>query len=82
MVRQLLTESLVLSMCGAAAGVGLAAVVLHIFRAANPVELPPGNVVEMRWQMLLFVAALSVVCTLLCGMAPAWRASTSCGFSA
>jgi putative ABC transport system permease protein len=75
MVRQLLTESLVLSMCGAVAGVGLAAMVLHIFRAANPVELPPGNVVEMRWQMLLFVAALSVVCTLLCGMAPAWRAS-------
>jgi predicted permease len=75
MVRQLLTESLVLSICGAVAGVGLAAMVLHIFRAANPVELPPGNVVEMRWQMLLFVAALSVMCTLLCGMAPARRAS-------
>jgi putative ABC transport system permease protein len=49
--------------------------VLRIFRAANLVELPPGNVVEMHWQVLLFVAALSVLCTLMCGVAPAWRAS-------
>ena len=75
MTRQLLTESLVLSMCGAAGGVGLAEAVLHIFHATNPVELPPGNVVEMRWQVLLFVAVLSVLCTLMCGVAPAWRAS-------
>ena len=75
MMRQLLTESLVLSMCGAAAGVGLAAMMLRIFRAANPVELPPGNVVEMHWQVLVFVAALGVLSMLLCGVAPAWRAS-------
>jgi putative ABC transport system permease protein len=75
MMRQLLTESLLLSGCGAAAGVGLAALVLHIFRAVNPVELPPGNVVEMHWPVLLFVAALSVMCMLACGVAPAWRAS-------
>ena len=53
----------------------MAALVLHIFRVLNPVELPPGNVVEMRWPVLLFAAALSVVCTLLCGIAPAWQAS-------
>jgi predicted permease len=75
MIRQLLTESLMLSLCGAAAGVGLAALVLHLFRSANLVELPPGNAVEMRWQVLLFAGALSVLCTLSCGVAPAWRAS-------
>ncbi|HZD76661.1 MAG TPA: FtsX-like permease family protein [Acidobacteriaceae bacterium] len=75
MIRQLLTESLLLSLCGALAGVGLAALVLRLFRAANPVQLPPGNGVAMHWQVLLFVGALSVLCTLLCGVAPAWRAS-------
>jgi putative ABC transport system permease protein len=75
MIRQLLTEALVLSMCGAAAGVGIAEAMLRIFRATNPVELPPGNAVEMRWPVLLFVAALSVLCTLACGVVPAWRAS-------
>ena len=75
MVRQLLTESLLLASCGAAAGVCLAMLVLHIFRAVHPVELPPGNGVEMRWHVLLFVAALTMVCALLCGVAPAWRAS-------
>lgn len=75
MMRQLLTESLVLSMCGAAVGVGLAVAMLHIFRITNPVDLPPGNVAEVRWQVLLFVAALSALATLLCGVVPAWRAS-------
>jgi predicted permease len=75
MMRQLLTEALVLSMCGAAAGVGMAEAVLRIFRTTNPVELPPGNVVEIRWQVLLLVAALSLLCTLVCGVVPAWRAS-------
>jgi predicted permease len=75
MMRQLLTESLLLSICGAAAGVGLAIVMLRIFRRTNPVELPPGNVVEMHWQVLVFVTALSILSMLLCGVAPAWRAS-------
>ena len=75
MMRQMLTESLVLSICGAGMGLGLAALVLRVFCVVNPVELPPGNVVEMRWPVLLFTVALSVVCTLLCGIAPAWQAS-------
>ncbi len=75
MIRQLLTEALVLSGSGAAAGIGLAALVLHIFRVMNPVELPPGSVVEMRWPVLLFAAGLAIACMLLCGAAPAWQAS-------
>lgn len=47
----------------------------HWFRAVNPVELPPGNVVSLDWQVLLFAASLGVASTIAFGLFPAWRAS-------
>ncbi|HEX6772502.1 MAG TPA: FtsX-like permease family protein, partial [Acidobacteriaceae bacterium] len=75
MVRQLLTESMVLSVFGALAGVGIAAIVPRALAAWSPVTLPPGNDAAIRWPVLLFVALLAGICTLLAGVAPAWRAS-------
>jgi putative ABC transport system permease protein len=77
LVRQLLTESVLLSLAGGAAGVGLAWAVVAAFRAAPP---PPGALpialgftLDMR--VLSFSLALSIVTGILFGLAPALRAS-------
>ena len=75
LIRQMLTESLVLALCGTGAGVLLALLMLHWFRAVNPVELPPGNVVSLHWQVLLFAALLGVASAIVFGLLPAWQAS-------
>ena len=56
-------------------GVLLALLMLHWFRAVNPVELPPGNVVSLHWQVLLFAALLGFSSAIVFGLLPAWQAS-------
>ncbi len=75
LIRQMLTESLVLALGGTGAGVLLALLMLHWFRAVNPVELPPGNVVALHWQVLLFAALLGIASAIVFGLLPAWQAS-------
>ena len=48
---------------------------LHWFRAVNPVELPPGNVVSLHWQVLLFAALSGIGSSIVFGLFPAWQAS-------
>jgi putative ABC transport system permease protein len=75
LVRQLLTEHLLLSAGAALAGVALAIGGVYYFRAANPIELPPATVVRVDARILGFTVLLSVVTTVLFGLAPAWKAS-------
>ena len=74
-IRQLLTESLLLSISGAALGIFLAAASIRYLNAANPVELPPGNPITINWQILAFTAFLAILSAALFGLAPAWKAS-------
>ena len=75
-VRQLLTESILLSVIGGAAGVALAWVAIQAFRAAPP---PAGALPQLDLaldqRVLLFSLALSVATGILFGLAPALRAS-------
>jgi predicted permease len=75
LMQQMLTESLMLALCGTGVGVVLAVSTIHWFRSANPVELPPGNVVALDWRVLLFAALLGVGSAIAIGLIPAWRAS-------
>ena len=75
LIRQLMTENLILSSAGASVGILLAYVAVALFRAANPVELPPGNPVQLDWQVLAFTVVLSGLTVLLFGFIPAWNAS-------
>ncbi|AKF80723.1 permease [Myxococcus fulvus 124B02] len=76
LVRQLLTESLLLSLVGGGLGVLLASSALPALLALAPPELlTPGAQVELEGTVLLFSLGLSVVTGLLFGLLPAWQAS-------
>ena len=77
MIRQLLTESLLLSLLGGLAGIGLAVAMLRAFQAAPP----PGGVLpfsieaSVDQRLLLFSLVLSLVTGIVFGLAPAIQAS-------
>jgi len=75
-VRQLLTESLLLAAAGGVAGWGLA---LALVRAA-PSMMPPGTLPQgidltIDARLALFGAAISIAAAILFGLAPAWQAT-------
>jgi predicted permease len=77
LVRQLLTESLLLSLIGGVTGVGLAWAVIQSFQAAPP---PPGALplavdFSMDQRVLWFSLALSLLTGLVFGAVPALKAS-------
>ncbi len=75
-VRQLLTESLVLALVGGAVGIGLAFLVMRAVVALMPqFMLPSETVIELNMPVLLFTVALSLVSGVLFGTAPAWQAA-------
>jgi predicted permease len=76
LVRQLLTEALVLSVAGGAAGAALAWAGSRLLSAvALPVELPVQFDVGADWRVLLFAFAISLVAGVLFGVAPARQAT-------
>ena len=72
-VLQALTESLLLGFLGSVAGLALAAILVQWFRAANPIELPPGAGLSIDWPMLLFTAASGIASSIVFALFPAWR---------
>jgi putative ABC transport system permease protein len=75
LVRQLLTESVVLSLFGGVAGLLLARWGLDTLLALAPTSLPRITEIHLDSRVLLFSLALSVVTGLVFGIAPAWLAA-------
>jgi len=73
LVRQLLTEGMLLAGTGGALGVGVAYAAVRYFRAVNPVELPVGSEVRLSLPALLFTGLVSLTTALVFGLAPAWK---------
>ena len=69
LVRQTLTESLLISLAGGAAGFALAIWALPTLVALAPPETPRLNEISVDWRMLAFAAVASVVVGLACGLA-------------
>jgi predicted permease len=75
LVRQLLTENLLLAIAGSLLGTVFALAAIHWFRIAHPVEMPPGARIELSAAVFAFTALLGVIATLVFGLAPAWNTS-------
>jgi predicted permease len=73
LARQCLTESALLSLCGGALGVLLAAIGVRPFVVLWPGSLPRAGEIRLDWHVLLFALAVSIVSGLLFGLAPALR---------
>lgn len=75
LVRQLLTESVVLALPATAIGVLLAWLTLDLIVANLPLRMPSDSPVAINLEVLALTAALLVPTTLLFGLAPALRLS-------
>ena len=74
-IRQLLTESVLLSLAGAALGLAGAWWCLRAITSAEVLSLPRTNPIEINWSVLLFTVSVSVAVGIIFGLAPTLRAS-------
>jgi len=78
-VRQLLTESLLLAAGGAVLGLILGFAGMHALLSVNTAGLPrvgvDGGAVALDWRVLLFTVVLTLATTLIFGLLPAWHAA-------
>lgn len=78
LLRQLLTESIVLAFVGGAIGIGAAAMLARALAAWQiPVTIPMQLDVAVDWRVLLFAFGVSLVAGILFGAAPARFASAT-----
>lgn len=77
LVRQFLTESLLVSVLGAALGVGVVALALHGLLAMAPPDIPLLAHTRIDPMVLGFSAAATVAATLLFGLVPALRVTAA-----
>ncbi len=73
LVRQMLTESVLLSVGGGGAGLLVASWTRHVLLALRPQSLPQFNTIETDGRVLLFTVFVSVATGLLFGLVPALR---------
>jgi putative ABC transport system permease protein len=75
-IRQLLTESVVLSLIGGALGAGVGAAILRVAPSLIPQGLlPPTVTLTFDMRVVAFCAGVAVVVGLFFGVMPAWRAT-------
>ena len=78
-VRQLLTESVLLALAGGVLGLALSAAGVRALLTLNPGNIPrigpDGSAVSVDWMVLLFTLGLSVLTGIVFGLLPALQAS-------
>ncbi len=75
-VRQLVTESLLICVGGGMLGVGLAFLFLRILPRLDPGNIPRMNEASLDWRVLLFALGASILTGVITGLFPAsgaWR---------
>jgi len=74
-LRQLLVESVTLSLCGGVAGVALAYALVHAGVRLMPLDIPRIEQASIDGSVVLFDLLVSLMTGLLFGLLPAWRMS-------
>ena len=75
LIRQTLTESLVLAVVGGALGLLSAIWLIDLFRGITAINMPRLDQISLDGRVLAATAGFSVLTGLLTGIAPAWRNS-------
>ena len=75
LVRQLLTESVLLGMIGGTAGLLVAKAALYVVRTVNPGNIPRLDVIAIDGPVLVFTFGVSILTGIVFGLAPAYRAA-------
>jgi predicted permease len=73
LVRQMLVESVVMSVMGGVAGVAAAYWALRVIVSAAPADLPRVNEIQIDPRVLIFAVCVSLLAGVLVGVLPAWR---------
>jgi len=77
LIRQFLTENVLLALCGGVLGIGLGYVTMRYLQTLVPPNALPREVqIGMNTEVLLFAMAISVLTGLAFGMAPALQATS------
>jgi putative ABC transport system permease protein len=75
LVRQLMSESLLLAVVGGGLGILLAFWLIDLLTKLVPADIPRIEAVQINLPVLLFTCGLSLLAALVCGLAPALIAS-------
>ena len=75
LVRQMLTESLLLALMGGALGLPIAILGIRLVAAFGPADLPRLSELRVHPAMLAFALGVSLLTALAAGIFPAWRTS-------
>jgi putative ABC transport system permease protein len=75
LIRQLLTESLLLFLLGGIAGFGLLFCTQRLLLRLVPASLPHINDISINWGVLVFALVVSVAAGTIFGLTPAWLMS-------
>lgn len=75
LVRQLFTESLMLGVVSAAAGVMVARGLIGLLVAYGPSQVPRLDQAQLDWTVFGFAVALALAASILFGLLPSWRVS-------
>ena len=74
-VRQLLTESMLLALAGGVAGIALARGSFTVMEKLVPAAMPDTAAVRLDWAALGFTVVVAALAGVLFGLAPAWGAT-------
>jgi putative ABC transport system permease protein len=75
LIRQFLTETALLCVCGSIGGLVLAAVAIRLFTSWNPLGTLPPHPLSINWHVLAFTIGAIGALILVTGLVPAVRAS-------
>ena len=75
LITQLLVEAALLSLIGAAAGLGVAQIVVSVLRSVYSTNLPQLVSIQVDWRVVVFTLGLCLVTSFFFGLAPALKAT-------